>query len=122
MQTTTLTNLYSLFMQAGLRTYKAKNSQLRRITDTLETNKGAIFGFRTKEQMIAGRGVVLTSEEALIENTDKFTHWTPNVYRYGTYADNNRNYTVGHSEKNLRQINTFTLDFDIHDDTQVLTA
>ncbi len=122
MQATQLTNLYSLFMQTGLRTYKAKNSQLRHITDTPETNKGAIFGFRTKEQMIAGRGVVLTSEEALVENTDKFTHWTPNVYRYGTYADKNRNYTVGHSEKNLRQINTFTLDFDINENSEKITA
>ena len=31
--------------------------------------------------MIGGRGVVLTSEEAIHENQDTFTHWTPNVYR-----------------------------------------
>lgn len=52
--------------------------------------------------MIGGRGVVLTSEEAIHENKDTFTHWTPNVYRYGTYADENRSYTKGHSENNLR--------------------
>lgn len=27
--------------------------------------------------MIGGRGVVLTSEEAIHENKDTFTHWTP---------------------------------------------
>lgn len=64
--------------------------------------------------MIGGRGVVLTSEGAIHENKDTFTHWTSNVYRYGTYADENRSYTKGHSENNLRQINTFFIDFDIH--------
>ena len=72
--------------------------------------------------MIGGRGVVLTSEEAIHENQDTFTHWTPNVYRYGTYADENRSYTKGHSENNLRQINTFFIDFDIHTAKETISA
>ncbi len=72
--------------------------------------------------MIGGRGVVLTSEEAIHENKDTFTHWTPNVYRYGTYADENRSYTKGHSENNLRQINTFFIDFDIHTAKETISA
>lgn len=72
--------------------------------------------------MIGGRGVVLTSEEAIHENKDTFTHWTSNVYRYGTYADENRSYTKGHSENNLRQINTFFIDFDIHTAKETISA
>ena len=98
----------------GLLKYKFKNSKIRSITTKPGKSKGAIFAYRSKKSMIGGRGVVLTSEEAIHENQDTFTHWTPNVYRYGTYADENRSYTKGHSENNLRQINTFFIDFDIH--------
>ena len=94
----------------GLLKYKFKNSKIRSITTKPGKSKGAIFAYRSKKSMIGGRGVVLTSEEAIHENQDTFTHWTPNVYRYGTYADENRSYTKGHSENNLRQINTFFID------------
>ena len=43
-------------------------------------------------------------------------------YRYGTYADENRSYTKGHSENNLRQINTFFIDFDIHTEKETISA
>ena len=58
---------------------------------------------------------MITSEEGVIENNNRFTHWTPNVFRYGTYADEARMFTKGHSEDNLRQINTFFVDFDTLD-------
>ena len=85
----------------GLLKYKFKNSKIRSITTKPGKSKGAIFAYRSKKSMIGGRGVVLTSEEAIHENQDTFTHWTPNVYRYGTYADENRSYTKGHSENNF---------------------
>ena len=90
----------------GVLKYKFKNSKIRPLNSVPGKSKGAIFAYRSKENMIGGRGVVLTSEEAIQENSDTFSHWTPNVFRYGTYADKNRSYTKGHSEKNLRQINT----------------
>lgn len=62
--------------------------------------------------MVAARGVVLTSIEALLENEGNFTHWTPNVYQYGAYVDEARTITSGHSESNLKQINCFYVDFD----------
>ena len=68
----------------GLLKYKFKNSKIRSITTKPGKSKGAIFAYRSKKSMIGGRGVVLTSEEAIHENQDTFTHWTPNVYRYGT--------------------------------------
>ncbi|MGV3085334.1 primase C-terminal domain-containing protein [Enterococcus dispar] len=101
-------------LHAGIRQYKYKNSHFPFASSQETGKKGAIFAYRSKERMVHGRGVVLTSEEAIQENQDAFTHWTPNVYRYGTYADEKRSYTKGHSENNLRQINTFFIDFDIH--------
>lgn len=122
MENVQLDNLYHLFLQDGLRSFKYKNSNLKPLNAAPEGNKGAIFAYRSKESMIAGRGVVLTSEEAIHENQDTFTHWTPNVYRYGTYTDANRSYTKGHSEKNLRQINTFFIDFDVVSAAESMTS
>ncbi|MFD2308786.1 primase C-terminal domain-containing protein [Enterococcus termitis] len=104
--------IYATLLKGGLRQYKYKNSKLRPFIQQPEGEKGAIFGFRSKENMTASRGIVLTSEEALWENEDCFTHWTPNVYSYGTYTDPNRTIVKGHSEENLKQINAFLIDFD----------
>ncbi|MCC9884750.1 replication protein RepR, partial [Streptococcus agalactiae] len=98
------------------------NSHLRLVSSAEEGNKGAIFGFRTKANMTKARGVVLTSLEAALENQDNFTHWTPNAYQYGTYSDENRQFTKGHAEDNLRQINTFYIDFDITTATEAMTS
>lgn len=68
--------------------------------------------------MNAGRGIVITSEEAILENEQNLTHWTPNSYRYGTYADDYRTVVKGHSEKNLSQINTFVVDIDTKENHQ----
>ena len=59
--------------------------------------------------------------EAIKENQDGFTHWTPNVYRFGSYSDSRRQITRGHAEENLRQINTFVIDFDLSSD-DVMTS
>ncbi|MBO1139869.1 replication protein RepR [Enterococcus avium] len=110
-----LTKVYDKIVQRGLRTFKYKNSKLKP-AGTVESNKGAIFGFRSKELMIQSRGIVITSEEALLDNEDHLTHWTPNVFSYGTYADDNRQFVKGHNEENLRQINTFVIDIDLAGD------
>lgn len=107
-----LSDVTSVILKKGIREYKYSNSKIKPIGHTADGKKGAIFGFRTKELMTESRGVVLTSQEALTENEDKFTHWTPNVYSYGAYADDNRTIVKGHNERNLRQINTFVIDFD----------
>ena len=94
--------------------YKFKNSKEKNILD-LEEVKGSVFVFRSKEDMSHAKGIVLTSKEAIKENENNITHWTPNIFRYGTYADKHRKITKGHSEDNLRQINTFYIDFDTND-------
>ncbi|EJG4482197.1 primase C-terminal domain-containing protein [Enterococcus faecalis] len=77
-----------------------------------EEKKGSIFIYYSKEALSVSRGIVITSLEAIEEQVDVITHWTPNIYRYGEYADTRRLVVKGHFEKNLRQINTFVVDID----------
>ena len=105
-----------LVLKTGLKQYKEYNSKVVSMTYKEDQNKkGSIFGFRSKEAMQESRGIVLTSLEGLRENQN-LTHWTPNVYGWGGYADKGRNYVEGHFEKNLNQINCFVVDIDCSDD------
>ncbi|HEM3641203.1 TPA: primase C-terminal domain-containing protein [Streptococcus suis] len=117
-----LESIYKLVLKDGLRNYKFKNSHLKPISSAEETNKGAIFAYRSKANMVKARGLVLTSQEALLENQDTFTHWTPNVYCYGSYSDDKRTITRGHAEDNLRQVNTFYIDFDLTSSAEEMTS
>ena len=112
----------SIITKDGLRTQKFKNSHLQLISSAEEGRRGSVFAYRSKANMVKARGVVLTSVESLLENQDQFTHWTPNVYCYGSYSDAGRRITRGHSEDNLRQINTFYIDFDITSAAEEMTT
>lgn len=114
--------IYKLILKDGLRQIKFKNSHLKLVSSAEEGKRGAIFAYRSKANMIKARGLVLTSMEAVSENQDSFTHWTPNVYRYGSYSDSKRQITRGHSEDNLRQVNTFYIDFDITSSAEEMTS
>lgn len=118
----TIKNIYSLILKDGLRQTKYKNSHLQPVPSAEEGKRGAIFAYRSKANMVKARGLVLTSLEAILENQDKFTHWTPNVYRFGAYSDAKRQVTRGHAEENLRQINTFYIDFDITSSAEEMTT
>ncbi|MBW7797496.1 primase C-terminal domain-containing protein [Streptococcus thermophilus] len=118
----TLNTLYPLILKDGLRQTKFRNSHLRPVSSAEEGKRGAIFAFRSKANMIKAHGLVLTSMEAIFENEDSFTHWTPNVYRFGAYSDDRRQITRGHAEENLRQINTFYIDFDITSSAEEMTS
>ncbi|EBF5126058.1 plasmid replication protein [Listeria monocytogenes] len=77
--------------------------------------KGVQFVVRQKEDMQCTKGVrgfIVTSQEALINEADKISHWTPNIFRWGTYSDQQRKFIKGHSEDNLQQINTYVIDVD----------
>ncbi|MFB8449856.1 primase C-terminal domain-containing protein [Enterococcus thailandicus] len=113
-----LEELYSNILKSGIRTYKYRNSTMKPVGNVETNRNGAIFAYRSKKLMNAGRGMVITSEEAILENELKLTHWTPNTYRYGTYADESRSIVEGHSEKNLSQINTFVVDIDSKENHQ----
>lgn len=66
-----LETIYHLILKNGIRNYKFKNSQLRPKTSPEEENKGSIFGYRSKDDMVHATGVVLTSLEAILENRDR---------------------------------------------------
>ncbi|MGT2930222.1 primase C-terminal domain-containing protein [Streptococcus dentasini] len=115
-------SIYELILKDGLRQTRFKNSRLKSLSSAEERTKGAIFGYRSKQAMIGAKGLVLTSLEALEDHQMTFSHWTPNVYRYGTYSDKESRITKGHSEDNLRQINTFVVDFDIPSKAEAMTS
>lgn len=105
----------SLILQNGIKKHKYQNSKISLFKEPNSGRNGAIFGFYNKPAMNAGRGFVMTSEESVLENESRLTHWTPNVYRYGTYTDSSRLIVKGHQEQNLSQINTFVVDIDSKD-------
>ena len=116
-----ITEIFECILHSGLHRYKVKNSQaplnLRIQQEKLEKKsgykKGTIFVTRNKEDLVKAKGLVITSIEALEENQDQLTHWTPNVFRYGKYIDEYRKNFLGHEENNLKQINCFVLDIDL---------
>lgn len=113
----TLETIEATILHSGLRNYKFKNSHVHP-QPPVEANKGAIFAWRNKPKMTLGQGVVITSLEALVQSPNEYTHWTPNVYCYGTYTDKIHHITQGHTESNLKQINAFTVDIDIASETE----
>ncbi|MDZ5760621.1 primase C-terminal domain-containing protein [Carnobacterium maltaromaticum] len=115
------TEARELILNGGMKRYKERNSKILSMTHKEDKNKkGSIFAFRSKEAMQESRGIVLTSLEGLDENPN-LTHWTPNIYGWGGYADAGRNYVKGHFEKNLNQINCFVVDIDCSEDKKLST-
>ncbi|CAI3302330.1 hypothetical protein CIRMBP1320_00023 [Enterococcus cecorum] len=107
-----LTEVYESILHDGLKQYKFLNSKVKPMNKDNLGRNGAIFAFRSKELMNQGRGFVITSKEAVLENQSQLSHWTPNCYCYGRYTDTSRQFVEGHSEDNLSQINCFVVDID----------
>lgn len=123
----TVQKAINLILHNGVRKYKHQNSNAalvsiaaqekfeKKILNGKKNKKGSIFITRKKEDLSAKfgtRGVVLTSEEAVLDHVGQASHWTPNVYNFGTYSENRLRTIVGHTEKNLQQINCFVIDID----------
>lgn len=89
-----------------------KKSQIT-MPDAAKRQKGAIFITRTKQDLREAHGLVATSREAVFDNIGA-SHWTPNVYRYGTYAARGKQFAIikGHVEDNLKAISCFVVDVD----------
>lgn len=95
-----LYNLYNVLLKNGI----ADNRQ-----QLLEKNNyGKIACASSKEAMIKNRGFTVGSVESLMSNKN-LTHFTPNVFNY---LSRKNGVVSGHSEENLKQINTFVIDFD----------
>ncbi|MFJ7953006.1 primase C-terminal domain-containing protein [Lysinibacillus sp. NPDC096418] len=115
-----LTRILDIVLHEGLLTYNPKSSKAHILEQQLAKEKdkrhkkGAIFAVRDKADFTASgvKGYIITSKETLIEQADKITHFTPNVFRRFQYVDQERRYIKGFEEENLQQINTFVIDID----------
>ncbi|WP_394189557.1 primase C-terminal domain-containing protein [Paenisporosarcina quisquiliarum] len=128
-----LKSLFDLVLHDGLMELKKIGSRASLLKQTLvkressHNKKGSIFVTRTKGDLHTSSGVkgyILTSKESLIEDSNQLSHWTPNIFNYGSYTNNRRNYIKGHAETNLQQINSFVVDIDSKKQayTEILTA
>jgi hypothetical protein len=128
-----LKSLFDLVLHDGLMEFKKIGSRASLPKQTIvkressHNKKGSIFVTRTKEDLHTSSGVkgyILTSKESVFEDSNRLSHWTPNIFNYGTYTNDRRNYIKGHAETNLQQINTFVVDIDSKKQsyTEILTA
>ena len=76
-----LETIYHLILKNGIRNYKFKNSQLRPKTSPEEENKGSIFGYRSKDDMVHATGVVLKYKKDKKIKQKKYYKFTPKFYR-----------------------------------------
>ncbi|EHO5110643.1 plasmid replication protein [Listeria welshimeri] len=119
----TYSAVISTVVKEGITAFRKKKSNgvlsiqqhFAELEATHDNRKGVQFVVRQKidlQHKQGVRGFIVTSQEALINEANKITHWTPNVFRWGTYCDPQRKFIKGHSEDNLQQINTYVIDVD----------
>jgi hypothetical protein len=105
--------------QNSLLVYKKKGSRapLDKVIEYEKSKKnsykkGAVFVSPSKVNLSEGKGFVVTSYETLHEKRNALSHWTPNIYRGGTYYDFKNRIIKGHTRENLKQINVIGFDID----------
>lgn len=121
-QTDKLTHIFNTILHEGLLTYNPKSSkatlpmQQQAKERDKRHKKGAVFAVRDKSHFEGGvKGYIITSKETLIEQADRISHFTPNVFRRFSYTSEKRKMIKGFEEENLQQINTFVIDIDTKD-------
>ncbi|SDJ73318.1 primase C-terminal domain-containing protein [Salimicrobium halophilum] len=114
---TTAKHVLAFITQNSLHTYKRLGSRASLpaqheayVKD--KEKQGVVFVSRSKEDLQEARGYVVTSYETLLEQNEELTHWTPNTFLWGSYADNRKRIFRGHRKENLKQVNTIVLDID----------
>ena len=102
-------NVIQSMTNQDLLLYKMKNSKSalgdRVLQDKYLKNNdkhGAVFVSPSKEELSKGKGFVVTSYETLENTYHQVTHWTPNIFRYGTYYDFQKQYIKGHEKRELK--------------------
>ena len=96
-----LQSIYSEILKEGISDLKIKDKSMNQY--------GKIAVANSKNQMIYNKGYTVGSVETLMSNSNVATHFTPNVFHFLSRKNNT---VAGHEEKNLKQINTFVIDFD----------
>lgn len=108
-----LQSIYSQILKEGISDLKLKDKSMNQY--------GKIAVANSKKQMVYNKGYTVGSVETLMSNSNVATHFTPNVFHWLSRKNNT---VAGHEEKNLKQINTFVIDFDTYDIeyTEILNA
>lgn len=119
-----INKVYDFILHGSLEKYKFKNSKA---TDLERTNfkdtqsknwKSARIAVTPNKDILKdGLGLIIASEEALVQYGYKFSHWTPNPYNYlskekSNISDVNTYKVLNRTKDNVKQINTFVLDVD----------
>ncbi|HDH6142879.1 TPA: primase C-terminal domain-containing protein [Staphylococcus aureus] len=116
--------VYDFILHGSIEKYKFKNSNATGLEKanfkaTREKNwkSARIAVTPNKDTLKGGLGLIIASEEALVQYNRKFSHWTPNPYNYlGKENDNiegiNTYKVLNRTKDNVKQINTFVLDID----------
>lgn len=114
-------DIIHLMTNKDLYLYKRKNSrgdfrELVRYDNAMQDTKtGTVFVSKCKNDLMNGKGIVVTSYETLVEQYDTLSHWTPNTFRGGTYYNFARRKIKGHEKENLKQVNVIGFDIDTKD-------
>ncbi|WP_173918955.1 primase C-terminal domain-containing protein [Halobacillus sp. Marseille-Q1614] len=101
----------------SLKTYKPRGSKasLPKQHEAYKQDfekRGVVFVSPSKEDLMQGKGHIVTSYETLHTQSRQLTHWTPNTFLGGTYIDFKERIIQGHTKENLKQINAFVVDID----------
>jgi len=126
-------HIFDMILHEGIIAFKKANSKaalpllIKARKIEMHKKNGAVFVTRLKENLstpLGVKGYIISTKETLLEDYEKLSHWTPNVFNYGTYTNNRRDYIKGHTETNLQQVNTFVVDIDSKKQpyTEILTA
>lgn len=75
-------------------------------------HKGVVFVTPSKDDLVEGKGYVVTSYETLQDKRQSLSHWTPNTFRGGTYYNFQKRIMKGHTRDNLKQVNVLGFDLD----------
>lgn len=97
---------------------KASITQLNEYKESLKKErykKGIIFVSPSKDELMEGKGIIITSYEGLNKKINQLSHWTPNIYTHGTYVDFKKRIIKGHTNDNLKQVNVVAMDIDTKD-------
>lgn len=78
---------------------------------------GAIFVVQQKDDFATSNSVKGKIRRTLNQvqfDAATHSHFTPNVFRYGQYSNEEKTHIKGFEERNLKKINTFVIDIDTH--------
>lgn len=98
-----INKIYDFILHGSIEKYKFKNSKATdlekanfKATQAQNWRSARIAVTPNKDTLIDGLGLIIASEEALVQYGHKFSHWTPNPYNY-----------LSKEKANIADVNTY---------------